>query len=226
MTPQRRVVLFDLDQTLTDRRKSLEDMAKRMAADYSSDLIRDDRLLCLVEDALRRADGSGYRPRSEVFAELLRTLPWQRTPDFSVIESYWQATFPQCTVGAAGLFATLDALLARGYRMGVITNGNVAVQEAKIDFLGLRPYMSTVVVSGAVGVGKPDGRIFEIALERLDARPSEAWFVGDHPVWDVIGATGAGLSPVWIRGSQPWPEGHEEPEFQIDHLEELLDLLG
>jgi FMN phosphatase YigB (HAD superfamily) len=44
--------------------------------------------------------------------------------------------------------------------MGIITNGGTVVQNLKVDALHLRPRMSTILVSEAIGIEKPDPRIF------------------------------------------------------------------
>jgi putative hydrolase of the HAD superfamily len=54
------------------------------------------------------------------------------------------------------------------------------------------------VDSGAVGIEKPDPRIFAMALALADVAPDEALYVGDlYPV-DVVGARRAGLEPVLL----------------------------
>jgi putative hydrolase of the HAD superfamily len=45
---------------------------------------------------------------------------------------------------------------------------------------------------------KPDPRIFIIALDALGIRPEQAWYVGDMPAIDVIGARDAGIRPFVI----------------------------
>lgn len=64
--------------------------------------------------------------------------------------------------------------------------------------LGLAGLFDAVVVSGDVGVEKPDPRIFTIALERAGLEPREVVYVGDTAD-DVQGALAAGLCPILIR---------------------------
>jgi putative hydrolase of the HAD superfamily len=110
--------------------------------------------------------------------------------------------------------------------MGIITNGPAAGQNVKIDALGIRHKMTCIIISEAVGVKKPDERIFRMAVDTLNVAPSEAWYVGDHPINDVLAAAAAGWTAIWLRGRHPWPDGHPEPAFQIDSLEELLAVIG
>lgn len=61
---------------------------------------------------------------------------------------------------------------------------------------GLTGFFDTIVISGEVGVKKPDPRIFSFALGELD--PAEVAYVGDTQE-DMQAARAAGLIPVLIR---------------------------
>ena len=60
---------------------------------------------------------------------------------------------------------------------------------------GLGVEVECVIDSSAVGVTKPDPRIFEIALDAMGVAAADAWYVGDMPGIDVVGARNAGLRP-------------------------------
>ena len=80
--------------------------------------------------------------------------------------------------------------------MGVITNGPSYLQNHKMDTSGLRPYCDIVVVSGDVGVHKPDPRLFEIVAEKVGLTTEECVYVGDHPVNDIQGALASGMRAI------------------------------
>ena len=63
------------------------------------------------------------------------------------------------------------ALTAMGIRLGVVTNGVVHRQQDKIEHLKIGHYLSTVVISEAVQINKPDPRIFALALNEMNCRP-------------------------------------------------------
>ena len=107
----------------------------------------------------------------------------------------WWRELPGCRDG-------LHDLAATGVRLGVISNadGLIAQRLAESELLQVGPGIGVevdcVIDSGAVGVAKPDPRIFEIALDAMSIEPGDAWYVGDMPGIDVIGARAAGLFPV------------------------------
>ena len=71
---------------------------------------------------------------------------------------------------------------------------------ALLSELGLAEFFDAVIVSGAVGVEKPDPRIFSLALQQTGLRPAEVVYVGDTAA-DVTGSRAAGLCPIRIRRS-------------------------
>jgi putative hydrolase of the HAD superfamily len=96
----------------------------------------------------------------------------------------------------------LRALVATGVHVGIVSNadGSVAQRLAAQEVLqvgpGLGVEVACVVDSGAVGVSKPDPRIFHMALEAIGVSAQDAWYVGDMPGIDVAGARAAGLRPI------------------------------
>ena len=100
-----------------------------------------------------------------------------------------------------GAVPGLRDLAATGVALGVVSNadGLMAQRLRDLEILqvgpGLGVEVASVIDSGAVGVMKPDPRIFELALTALDVAAADAWYVGDMPAFDVVGARRAGLRP-------------------------------
>lgn len=93
--------------------------------------------------------------------------------------------------------AALGRLAARGIALGVISNWDDRL-EAILERKGLLRFFGTVVASTAIGVAKPDRRIFEYALRELGVEAGEAWHVGDDPNADALGAARAGLRALFL----------------------------
>jgi putative hydrolase of the HAD superfamily len=120
--------------------------------------------------------------------------------------------------------STMTRLRNLGVKLGIITNGSIRIQDAKIEALGLREVMDVILISEREGVRKPDREIFCRAVARLGLHPSEAWFVGDNPEVDVAGAEAAGLRAFWRR-SEDWPPPTTPCETMLA-LNDLLPLLA
>jgi putative hydrolase of the HAD superfamily len=216
-------VCFDLDDTLTDRRRTLARFSRRFIRDFAPRLTSVQP--SIISSVIARADAGGYRPRSEVAADLAAYLPWRDPPDPNTLLAYWYATFPIVSAPRAGALAVLHILRARGLRLAIITNGGTLAQNAKIDALNIRHCFYAILISEDAGVEKPNPRIFHLALAALGLSPAQAWHIGDHPINDALGAAAAGLNAVWLRATQPWPHAYPPPIHQIDCLAQLLPML-
>ncbi len=116
-------------------------------------------------------------------------------------------------------------------RLGIITNGEVPFQTAKLHAIGLEGAFEHFVASGAVGVAKPDARIFEHACGLFEVAPAQAAYIGDRLHTDAIGAARAGLLGVWLdRPGIATAEQRAEADAAgvpvIRSLEELPALLA
>jgi HAD superfamily hydrolase (TIGR01549 family) len=114
------------------------------------------------------------------------------------------------TSAVDGASDVLDAVGAE-YRLGLLTNGVGAAQRAKLDAVGLGDRFETVVVSGEVGVRKPEAGIYRVAEERL---PADGYaFVADDLARDVRPAVERGWRGVHVEeregesGSSPEGSG-------------------
>lgn len=106
---------------------------------------------------------------------------------------------------------TLDRLRRDGLRLAIVSNWDSRL-EALTTTLGIREHFEVVVSSGGAGVSKPDPRIFQLAVDRLECAPGEVLHVGDSLRDDVWGAHRAGLQPLWLRrtaSGQGDPAGRE-----------------
>jgi len=123
---------------------------------------------------------------------------------------------------ADALAAVRDA--AGRYELVLLTNGPSDVQRRKLDASGLAPFFPVVVASGDVGFGKPDARIFMLALAAVGMSAVEAVSVGDSIEKDVVGARNAGIRSVLVdRRDSAGLTG--SAERVIESLDELADAL-
>ncbi len=121
-----------------------------------------------------------------------------------------------------------DVLGGLGTRLPIalVTNGAADTQREALGVVGIEHYFAAVVISGEVGLAKPDPAIFRVALEEVRLEPEGVWHVGDSLITDVAGAKAAGLTAVWLnRRGLLRKEGDPEPDLEISSLKELPALL-
>jgi putative hydrolase of the HAD superfamily len=119
----------------------------------------------------------------------------------------------------------LSALHGR-YRLGVVTNGAPALQRKKLTASGCGHFFGAVAVSGDIGAGKPDPRIFEHALAMLGAQAGETALVGDSLTNDVAGARQAGIRAIWLNRAGTARRDGPGPDTEIRNLHDLAAALG
>ncbi len=122
--------------------------------------------------------------------------------------------------------ATLETLRQAGYRMGLISNtSDDQNAQQLVDRWGLRGFFEIITTSAALGIRKPDRRIFQPALEHFDLPVESFAMVGDSLPADVEGANRLGMFSIWITRRVAGPESAIRPRATIAALSELPGLL-
>jgi putative hydrolase of the HAD superfamily len=116
-----------------------------------------------------------------------------------------------------GAIDLLQAVRQAGHAIVIVTNNGVAEQRLKLSRCGLAPWIDDMVTSEEAGVSKPARGIFDQALARTGASPSEAVMLGDAWLADVEGARAAGIAAVWFNRA-----GRPRPDPAVPELSSLL----
>jgi putative hydrolase of the HAD superfamily len=217
-------VLFDLDETLILRsgaiRAFIKDQYRKFAAELGG-ISEADYTGRFIE-----VEKNGVIGKDVVYPELVRELGITGVSSDTLLEDY-RARYPDFASPSPDAVETVRALHMGGTKTGVLTNGNARVQNAKIDSIGLRDALDTVVISEEVGLKKPDPAIFSLGVKNLGLRAAEVLFVGDNPETDIVGAAAAGLQTGWFRNGATWPEGLlPRADVDIDRVDEILHYPG
>jgi putative hydrolase of the HAD superfamily len=123
---------------------------------------------------------------------------------------------------------TVPALsgLSRDHSLGLLTNGAPDLQRRKIEGAGIAGYFDEVLISGEIGIGKPDRRIFEMILGRLNANVETALMIGNSLTNDIQAAQQADLRAVWVNRSGKFRDDSITPDWEISDLDALIHILA
>jgi 2-haloacid dehalogenase len=90
----------------------------------------------------------------------------------------------------------------------------------------IRDCFAEIVISGEIGLAKPDPAIFEYAFERIDRPAKErVLMIGDNLGSDILGGANYGLDTCWFNPAGT-PNGHGvEPTYEIRELREVLEII-
>lgn len=162
--------------------------------------------------------------RREIVAGGLRRLERDDLPLADEIAHAYALLREEGVTPFPGAIETLNALGERGVRLALVTNGPEELQQGKIAAHGLAERFDCILISGKLGYGKPDERIFRLALARLQVTPRETWMVGDNLEWDVAAAQRLGIVGIWVDaiGQGLPPSGTVRPDRIIRSLTEIL----
>ncbi|MEA2517726.1 MAG: hypothetical protein QOG16_1564 [Actinomycetota bacterium] len=116
----------------------------------------------------------------------------------------------------------LDAIEAAGYRIGLISNFDSWLEKMLME-MEVGHIFDPSIISGVVGVEKPDLEIYRIAIERAGVEASSCAHVGDSPGNDMEPAAGVGMKPVLLDRSDRYPDARYA---RIRELHELLPLIS
>ena len=168
-------------------------------------------------------DARGHSEKEERFKRIEH--------DFALAPGEWklllddfQSYFPHVCVPFPKAHQTLTTLRQQGLKLGLVTNGDVDSQQAKIDGLGIARYFSAILISEAEGIAKPDAEIFRRAVHNLEVSAEDTVMVGDHPEADIGGAKSFGMKAIWKRDDY-W-EVPKVVDGVIQELEELPEVIS
>ncbi len=229
-----RAIFFDLDETLLDTsgcRPPAVEASFRVAAqkypqlDLEAWRAASEEVKREMHDLWLNSPNSGAELLREGSYRILRKLGIDdRALAIQASQAYYRTW-----VSHLKLFPEVPEVLGalRGrYRLGVISNGPSDLQRYKLKLFDLEREFDPIVISGEIGVAKPDQKIFRYALERAGVSSEEALYVGDSPIYDIVGAKGAGMMMAWVnRGGGPIENLEPRPDYVVQGLKELLLLV-
>jgi FMN phosphatase YigB (HAD superfamily) len=225
-------VLFDVDDTLLDFRASEEAACRAVFDLYPVTGLSPDVVLAAFQNAnnitwdlyaqkrLTRADVA-----DRTFEALARLLPMSDHVDTHAVALTFDMAFAEHSVAEPDASCVLASL--HGWCVtGVISNHEYPdVQRRRLAASGLAGFLDVVVISGDIGIEKPDPRIFNHTLQLLGMAADQCLFVGDSIISDDAGAREAGMDFCWYRRHHTTPSVPTTAVNVIDSLSELLALL-
>lgn len=123
-----------------------------------------------------------------------------------------------------GAIELIELLKDRGFILGVISNNDGTTQE-KCEEVGIKNYFDIIADSTNLGFVKPDSRIFQFVLEKLNISSSEALHIGDLYGSDVLGGLNAGLDVIWLNKRRIQRLDGTQI-LEVKSLSEIIEQLG
>jgi 2-haloacid dehalogenase len=120
----------------------------------------------------------------------------------------------------------LAALRQAGLKTAILSNGTPMMLDAVVGGAGLGAMFDAVLSVEAVGVFKPDPRVYGLAVDRLGCPASAIAFQSSN-AWDAYAASAFGMQVVWCnRYGQRRERLPGAPDCEITTLAHLPALVG
>ena len=185
--------------------------------------IRPDILDATIVAVVER--GLATHPTEGRMANFLADLGLAAAPEVDLVRA---AYFDRMAEGSAVMADAPETLaqLAGRFRLAIVTNGPSELQRRKIERFGLAERVDWIVISGEVGVEKPDRAIFDHVRGLTGVAAERTAHIGDSLVTDVAGANAAGVLSIWVRNAlvRSVPDRAAlVPHATIGHVRELVE---
>jgi len=217
-----KVVMFDLDNTLTDFMKMKHVCCEAgVNAMIKAGLKVDKKKALRILFSLYDNYGIEYET---IFQKLLKKLTGQINYDLLAhgINSYREMK-EQYIVPYPHVIPTLKKL-KKNYKLAIISDAPRIKAWERLVAMKIDRYFDVVITAADVRKQKNTVAPFNAALKALKVKPEEAVMVGDRPDRDIQGAKKAGITTVFVKYGNPKIK-KSGADYDIKRVDELLLLL-
>jgi putative hydrolase of the HAD superfamily len=217
-------MLFDLDDTLLNRDKAVDNMYLTILEKCYEDVKHSvkNEMLEKFKEYDRRS--YGHNDKGKVLESFFDEFPPNYRLPRNDIQDFWNSNFPHCFSINQNTINIVNAIKMQ-VKVAIITNGSTQRQKAKILNTDLNSCFDIIIISEDVGFSKPDKRIFELALNKLNVQPEAALFFGDDIEKDIGGCQNANIKGIWFNPHMNKNDTEIKPFAEIDSFDRLLSYI-
>ncbi len=220
-------IVFDLDDTLYAERAYVRSGFRAVAAWLEEVLHVSSTEVFNELDAIFEAGN-----RSHTFDSLLERRGMLRAVRVETLLAVYRSHEP--TIDLYPGMRELLKRLRRRYRLGLVSDGSLAVQRRKVSALEIEALLDAIVLSDKWGreAWKPSTVPFREVLRKLGVAAQQAVYVADNMVKDFAGPASVGMHTIRLR----WPTGlyshldapslKDAPEWEVQDAESLNAVLA
>jgi putative hydrolase of the HAD superfamily len=219
-----KLVIFDLDNTLTDFKRM-----KESAVDAAIEAMVDAGLRFPPEKIESKIYEVYEREGIEfqgVFDDVLRELLGE--VDFKILAAGIVA-YRRAREASLVLYphvrVTLFELMKRGIRLAVVSDAPRKEAWLRLCYLQLHHMFDKVLTFDDTGERKPSPTPFRQVLDHFRIQPQEALMVGDWPERDITGAAKLGIMTVFARYGDTFGTVESGAKHEITDIIDLVEIV-
>ena len=229
-----KAVIFDLDDTLCNTTEVVEDALKSTFIQHLThfpDKSVNDLILInvktfenLIADPNVPLSSATIRVWFEVFEHL------QIKPSLKIIFKLIEHIRSEVNKRVRLIDGTLELihyLKSKDIKIGVLTNGIFIDQTSKLIKLKLDNFVDYLVTSDMCAAEKPNSKIFEYLLSKMNVSPNQTLMIGDDMVADIKGAHDIGMKTIYLKNGRLRNVNTEiiKPDYIKTNYKEILQLV-
>lgn len=225
-----RVIMFDADETLFDFKKSESYAFKNAMLEFHLDYDENYHLKIYQEinAAIWKEFELGLITQNDLKIERFKRLSAKLNIEFDAAE--FAKSYMKHLSEASFLFDESIELienLHKDYRLVIVSNGLKSVQDKRLKESSIAKYFEAIIVSEEVKLSKPDSKIFEYSLNRINySDKSKVLIVGDSLTSDIQGGINFGADTCWFNPHKIENKTKLKPTYEIYNLMELKNILN
>jgi 2-haloacid dehalogenase len=141
------------------------------------------------------AEWNAHQDAGRPWAEAIEILVAEHPERRALIEAFHRRWAEMLAGEIPGTVEVLAELHAAGLRLVGLSNWSAEMFPVALERFDFLAWFEGIVISGEVGVNKPDRRIFEHLAQRFGIEPQEAVFVDDSAA-NIDAATDLGFCAI------------------------------
>ncbi|MBL07169.1 MAG: hypothetical protein CL773_05545 [Chloroflexi bacterium] len=212
-------VVFDLDDTLIDRKSAYNQFIEIMHDNF--EIFKHFSKIKAQEYFWNLSPNNSFNIQKAL--EKIKSDFNEFNMNYEEFYEFYYDNMSRLVKPFNGVAKFLDELKTKNIKLGIVTNGGMH-QYKKLKNTGLENKHDFVIASEIFGYEKPHKKIFIETLRQLNLSPKEVEnvvFIGDNPYTDIIGAQSVGFKTIWISMGREYPKDLRPPDYMISNFKEL-----
>ena len=193
MENTRKIVAFDLDDTLYDESKFVKSGFKKVADYVGAKFLINKKEFYSFLIRILEENGRGC-----VFDLALKKYNIYKKGEVIVLIKVYRRHKPKIMpyLGVSAMLRRLKKI----YKIVLITDGDGTVQRNKVNSLNIRNLFDAIIYTSDYGKGKEKPSAFSLKkiLKKFKKSPYEMIYIGDDPNKDFIGAKKIGIKTIRV----------------------------
>ena len=107
----------------------------------------------------------------------------------------------------------------------IISNGDSDFQRLKLTNTGIENHFDEILISGDIGIKKPDIKIYETLIDRINCKPDKLIYIGDRLEVDAVASSDAGMLGIWINRKRRLEKKLPKSIVEIYSLSQLSQII-